>query len=130
MLGEKEIRIRFVESGEQRYPTCGDYQDMSEYHLFTITKQDNWRKNLLIFLHEFIEYSLCEDREIPEQMITDYDLEWNRRLEAGEVLADEPGNEPDNNIYKNEHRIAENFERLFAEYLGVDWFEYDKNLII
>ena len=134
MTGNKRIIIDFVESQEQRYPTCGDYFEHEDHYHFKITKQNDPRKNLLILFHEMIEYTLCTDRDITEQEITDFDIAWNKKAEevddwVSAGIADEPGNQPGCPYY-NEHRIAENFERQLAEYLGIDWFEYDRNLII
>lgn len=134
MTGDKEINIRFIDGKDQRYPTCGDYWETPYSYEFRITRQDNPDKNLLILLHEMIEYALCAKRGITEEVITNFDLEWNKKAESStdwyaDDIADEPGNEP-SAPYVKEHRIAENFERLFAEYMQIDWFEYNRNLIL
>lgn len=134
MTGDKEINIKFIDSKEQRYSTCGDYWETPTSYEFRITKQDNPDKNLLILVHEMIEYILCTKKGITEQVITDFDLEWNKKADISndwykDGIADEPGNEPTAPYYK-EHRTAENFERLLAEYMDIDWFSYDRNLIL
>lgn len=131
MTGNKDINIKFIDSKDQRYSTCGDYWETSDSYEFRITKQDNPKKNLLILLHEMIEYALCTDRGITEQEIMDFDLAWNGDQKDGLLRdqSDEPGNHymaP----YRNEHRIAENYERQLASHLNIDWAEYDRNLIL
>ncbi len=126
MKGDKEINIKFIDGDEQRYKTCGDYWETETSIEIRITKQVEDKRNLLVMLHEIVEYALCSNRNIKEEDITKYDLEWEDRLEP---KADEPGNESDC-IYKVEHRISENFERQFAEYLNIDWFDYENNLKI
>ena len=134
MRGDKKIIIEFIPGEQQRYPTAGDYYDTPEAVIFKITKQDIPEKNLLILIHEMVEYALCTRRGISEHDITEFDIEWNKKAEASkdwyaDGIADEPGNEP-SAPYVKEHRIAENFERLLAEYMGIDWISYDRNLII
>jgi len=119
----KPIEVSFVEGSEQRYPTCGDYWEDDNKIYFRITKQVSEDAEVLVLLHEFIEYFLTRKRVILEQDITNYDMEWEERL----TEADEPGNEEDC-IYKKEHRFSENIERQMAHELEVDWFEYEKNL--
>lgn len=125
MRGDKRIIIDFVDSKDQRYPTCGDYYEKDGVYHITVTKQIDHRYNLLIMLHEMIEWTLTEMAGIREEDISDFDIEWNREPRE----EDEPGNNRYAPYYR-EHRIAENFERLFADYLQVDFLEYEKLLII
>ncbi len=130
MTGNKKITIEFINSEEQLYPTCGNYFETENEYKFFITKQDDPKKNLLILFHEMVEYALCTDRGISEKEITDFDLEWNKKLESRDTtLEDEPGNEKLAPYYK-EHRFSENIERLMALALNIDWADYEKNLII
>lgn len=125
----KKIIIETIESQDQRYPTCGDYWEEEDAIHFRITKQEKEEYEILIFVHEFIEFMLTRDRGIHEGDITKYDIQWNKEFEEGHDKSDEPGNEHDC-IYKKEHRFAENIERALAHEMGIDWFEYDKKLII
>jgi len=129
MTGNKRIIIDFVESEDQRYPTCGDYIEYPDHYHITVTKQVDTDRSLLIAFHEMVEYFLCTRRGIQENSITEYDIEWNKQLEQGRELQDEPGNEP-GCIYAKEHRFAENIERQIALEAGIDWLDYDSKLII
>ena len=128
MDGSKNIRIEFLEPHQMRYRTVGDYFETDTEIVFQIVKQNDPRKNLLIALHEYIEYTLCTDRDITEQEIMEFDLQWEKNHPTGLDDGIEPGDDP-KAPYRNEHRIAENFERQLAEYLGIIWKEYEDNLI-
>lgn len=126
MRGDKDINIKFVEPDGQRYKTCGDYWETDNTIEIRITKQIESKRNLLILLHEMIEYILTEDAGIKEQDIMNFDLEWEKLAEPKE---DEPGNNKWAPYY-NQHRIAENFERQLATLLQIDWFDYEEKLIL
>lgn len=125
MTGNKKINIRFIDGGEQRYPTCGDYWETEDSYEFRITKQISDDRSILILLHEMIEYFLCTKRGISESDITKFDLDW----ENGPKLEEEPGNSPLAPYY-NEHRFSENIERQVALAADIDWFDYENNLVI
>lgn len=134
MTGNKRINIEFIDGKDQRYPTCGDYWETDNSYEFRITKQDNSDKNILILIHEIVEYFLCTKKGISEKVITDFDLLWNQC--AGTNKADEPGNEGGKfelvgkAPYYKEHRFAENIERQIALEMDIDWSEYSDNLTI
>src|ERR1035437_10343150 len=112
----KEINIRFIDIKDQRYSTCGDYWETDTSYEYRITDQGDNRKNMLILLHEMIEYTLCMDKGITEQSISAFDIMW----EGEEYHAtDEPGYDL-RAPYRHQHIFAENIERLMAQELGVD----------
>lgn len=130
MTGDKDINIKFIDGKDQRYPTCGDYWETETSYEFRITKQTHTDKNILIVLHEMIEFFVCGYRDIAEQEITNFDLMW----EQGPKLEDEPGNCKELNgiinPYYREHRFSENIERQVALEIDIDWQEYSDNLIL
>ena len=128
MKGDKNIRVEFIESKDQRYQTCGNYWETDTEIVFQISKQDKPQKNLLILLHEFVEFAICTDRGISEQSITDFDLQWEKDNPTGIDDGFEPGNSSEAPYYQ-EHHIAEAFERMFAGFMNIDWEDYNKNLI-
>ena len=130
MKGDKDINIKFIDSKDQRYPTCGDYWETDTSYEFRITKQVRDERNILILLHEIVEYYLCTRRGISEQEITEFDLKW----EQGPKVEEEPGNckELDTltNPYYWEHRFSENIERMVALEADIDWEDYERKLVI
>lgn len=119
--------IEILEPGEMRYPTCGDYfEDDNGVTHIQICDQGDWKKNLLITVHEMVEEALTRDRGITEKAISDFDFDFEDNRQENDLS--EPGDHP-NAPYRREHRFSENIERQLAYELGVDWLEYDKNLI-
>jgi len=119
----KDINIKVIP--KMRYPTCGDYWETDDSLEIRVLKQDCDDYEILVAIHELIEFYLTRKRGIPESTIMDYDLAWENRDDK----VDEPGNQ-DDCPYKKEHRFSENVERLLAEELGVNWFKYEKDLKI
>jgi hypothetical protein len=112
---------------KMRYPTCGDYYKLEDnLTKIEIKKQLNEDYEFLIMVHELIEEYITRKRGITEQSITNFDLAWE---ELSEPKEDEPGNNKWAPYYK-EHRFSENIERLICAELGIDWFKYEKDLIV
>jgi hypothetical protein len=124
----KRIVIETIPADQQRYSTCGDYWEADDEIHFRITQQPDEKWEMAVLVHEVIEYFLCRQRAILEPEITDYDLQWEQRYKRGENKAEEPGDELDAPYHK-EHEFAKSIERQFADEIGIDWEQYDKNLI-
>lgn len=120
--------IKSVYKESQRYPTLGDYSVEDGVRTFSITKTGNDLWDDLIFIHEFIEEVLTRNKGIEESQILEYDLEFERRLENGDLVeSEEPGDQSDS-PYKEQHNIAEIVERMMLNHLGISFHEYDKSL--
>lgn len=118
------IRIESIPHDQQRYPTVGDYWDEKGVDQVRVSQMPDWRYEALVVVHELVEMFLTRHRDIPEERITEFDVDFEEsRLKN--LVAGEPGDHP-NAPYRNEHFFATNLERLFAAELGVDWFEYDR----
>ena len=130
-LGNTFAIGRIIRSEFQEYSTCGNYQETDDGLLVIfITEQINQDYVNLIFFHEMIEWWLCKIRKISEESISNFDIEWNRRLSTGEKgLKDEPGNEL-NAPYHREHMFATKMEKQLCEQMGLNWKEYETNLMI
>ena len=86
---------------------------------------DNEWYERLVFLHEFVEETLCRKRGIQNADIDAFDVAFEAaRLPDNE---EEPGHQV-NAPYHHEHVFAEKLERLMAEELGIDWDTYDKTV--
>lgn len=83
-------------------------------------------KEFLVALHEQIEYFLCRMRGIKEEDITNFDLEYEARREAGD-LTSEPGDDP-LAPYNKEHVFATSIEKIVCKELGINWEEYEKTV--
>lgn len=111
-----ELELKTIPHTKQRYDTCGDYTQSPDGKIhFRVSELANWRKEACVFIHEFVEKMLCRSAGISDKEIDDFDI--------GYKGDSEPGNDafaP----YHNQHVIAEQFERLLASQLGIDWNEY------
>lgn len=128
MTGEKDILIQFIDGIKQKYNTCGDYWTETDKLVIKISKQNLPKKNLLILIHEMIEWILCTDKGITDQEITDFDLQWEKDNPTGIENGLEPGADINAPYYK-QHFQAEIIERQLAALLNIDWQEYEQNLI-
>lgn len=124
----KNIISCSVSPESQRYPTCGDYWEDEHSLQFRITKQPISKWEAAVFLHEFVEFMLSKDRGITEQEITDFDLKWETMNKRGLNREEEPGDEVEAPYHK-EHEFAKKLEKMFADELGINWEEYNENLI-
>lgn len=109
-----------------RYPTAGDYYHQNGINKIEIFEQDNDDYNFLIGLHEYFEEYATRKRGITEKSITEFDLNYERNRKEGD-FSSEPGNDP-SAPYHECHLVATKIEKIAAEFLGVDWNDYDKNI--
>lgn len=122
-----KVTIETIAHDKQRYETCGDYyQYPNKEWIIRVSKTGDDRYDFLIALHEFIELYLTQFKNITEESIMNFDLEFERRREIGEV-----DGEPGFNScapYRKQHTIATAIEMMLAAELDVDWNEYDKKI--
>jgi len=108
--------VRVVDHQSQRYATAGDYfVDFKGLH-FRVSDLGDWRMEGLVLLHELVEYLLVRAAglEIAEIDAFDMSLE-GQDVEPGELVSAP---------YHRQHLVAEGFERLLCDRLGIDWNEY------
>jgi hypothetical protein len=112
----KNLVIKTIPIGLQRYPTFGDYKQLSkDAWQISISNSGDWRMNMLCALHEFVELALTQNRGIPEPVIANFDKTHPDSDEPGE-LTSAP--------YHKEHVFAETMERMFAFEMGINWQIY------
>jgi hypothetical protein len=117
------INIEVIPHEQQRYPTVGDYWIEDGVQQVRVSHLPDWRYEILVALHEIVELAITRHRGIPEGIISEFDVEFERFRESGR-RSGEPGDHPDS-PYRKEHFFATNLERLLAGELDVDWFEYE-----
>lgn len=114
-----KIVIDVIPHKKQRYPSVGDYYKKNgELHI-RISKM-NSKHELLVLVHEIIEWFLTDQKGISIKSIDDFDILY----EQTKTDNSEPGNHP-NAPYYDEHQYATHIEKLLAEKLGVNWLKYD-----
>jgi Ni,Fe-hydrogenase III component G len=113
-----KIAIQTIPHGQQYYDTVGDWFDGPDgWQMIRVSELGNPDMEFLIALHEFLENYLARKREITPKMVDEFDINFK-----GEG---EPGDDP-KCPYFPDHQAATKFEREMADYLGVDWDEYEK----
>lgn len=120
-----KINIEAIPHHEQRYPTVGDYWlDENGVEQVRVSAMPDWRYEVLIAMHELLEWVITKHRNIAEEAISDFDIRFENSRNEGLAIG-EPGDHP-HAPYRKEHFFATNIERLLAAELDVDWHEYDR----
>ena len=118
-----KINLETIPHDQQRYPTVGDYWEEADSVQVRVSGLKDWRYEILVSVHELVEWALTKQRGISEADITEFDIAFESSREQRLVIG-EPGDSPQA-PYRKEHFFATNLERLFAAELGVDWHEYE-----
>lgn len=119
------MRIEFqtIQHSKQRYNTVGDYwQDGYGRWQFRVSEMQNWKYEILVFIHELVEWALVLAAGISVHEIDEFDKQFEAKRSEGNV--DEPGDDP-SAPYHVQHCIATGVERIVAGILGVSWKQYD-----
>lgn len=124
--------IKTIPHSEQRYDTCGDYFEEAGAAHFRISDMGNAWYEILVAVHEIVEYALCKRWQVSMDAIDDFDREYEAARQI-RMAADcgcmptetsEPGDD-EHAPYYRAHRIATKIERALAMAFGIDWNEYD-----
>lgn len=123
------VKIKIIPHKDQRYPTCGDwFFDKKGNLTICVSKLSDWRREMLIAIHELTEVLLCKDRKISQAAVDRFDKQFEKdRLKGKHGDDDEPGDDP-KAPYRKEHFFATNIEALLAGELKVDWASYEDEL--
>jgi len=121
-----KIQLRTIPHSEQRYETCGDWENLPEGSLrISVSDMGNDDYAFLVAIHELVEVWLCNKRGITDEAVSAFDIEYEKNRPEGDES--EPGNHPDA-PYRKEHFFATNIERMIALELGVDWKLYSERV--
>jgi hypothetical protein len=112
--------IQVIPHDLQEYNTMGNWREFpaskkalvnGPLMLIEVDDLGDWRKELVVAIHEMVEAALCKHRGIPESVVSDFD--------KSHLDSPQPGDEPDA-PYRREHEFATDIERLIARELDVD----------
>jgi hypothetical protein len=124
------IEFKVIPHKRQRYNTVGDYFKKQGRWLFRVSKMEDQRFPILVFLHEIIEFFMCRMLGISVEDIDQFDLAYEeaRQMKVGDAPCGckfyvEPGDDP-HAPYHQPHQIATHCERLICEGLGIKWEQY------
>jgi len=112
------ISIETIPHGQQRYETCGDWWIAPDAKWqIRVSKMNNWKYEMLVAIHELVEMALCYVKDIPADVIDEFDIHYE-----GDQI--EPGDDP-GAPYHMQHYVATGVERIMAALLGVKWADYE-----
>ena len=120
-----KITIDTISHNNQRYNTVGDWLYDEKGISVLVSETNNNDYNFLVALHELIEAYLCKKRGIKEEVVTEFDIEYEKRCRPEDKNG--PG-DAWNAPYGNEHKFAGLIEMMMAYELRVDWEKYEESL--
>jgi len=121
-----KILIETIPHDQQRYPTVGDwYTDAQGTLHIKVSQLSDWRREVLIAVHELVEVMLCKHDGVTQEQVDKFDTDYEAARQPGDES--EPGDHP-SAPYVNQHCFATGVERLLAERLGVKWAPYEAEL--
>lgn len=121
-----DMVIITVPASKQR-PFCnpGDYfWNKNGQLIIKVTEMNNWKYSQLVALHELVETQLIIDHGINRNLVDSFDFNW-KYVEGSGI--EEPGDDP-KCPYHKEHLTALQIEHIFANSLGVNWDNYNKQI--
>lgn len=128
LVDTRSLLIRFIDHIDQRYETCGDWEVGAEgYHKISVSRVQPLKYSYLVAVHELIEMLLCMERGIPQYIVDDWDIAFEKkRLRFPRKMKDaEPGDNPAAPYFK-EHQFASKIEKMLAKELKINWREYEE----
>ena len=121
-----KIVIETIPYSEMKYPTCGDYWESPDgTWQIRVADLGNWKREVAIALHELWEKALCKSLLIRDEVITNFDIEFEKKRVEGNL--DEPGDDP-KSPYNRQHCSATGIERLFISSVGENWKDYEQQI--
>lgn len=117
-----KIIIETIPHEAHRYTTVGDwYYDSDGVLHIKVSKLSDWRREMLIAVHELVEVLTCKNDGVTQEMVDKFDMDFEANRKEGNE--DEPGDDP-SAPYVNQHCLATGIERILAQQWGVKWNEY------
>ena len=121
------INLKIIPHNEQRYPTVGDWwTDDNDIWQIRVSKLSDWRYEFLVFFHEVLEMAYCKWNNISQSDVDLFDIEYENNRKEGDIS--EPGDNKNAPYYLG-HQIANICEKIAAQFLGVNWQEYDNEVV-
>lgn len=114
------VNMEVIPHGTQRYDTAGDWWfDEAGNLQIRVSSMDNWRSEMLVALHEFVEVVLCKNDGVTQQQVDDFD--------TNHLSSPEPGDEVDA-PYRDQHCFAMAVERMVCAAMKLPWTEHDSTV--
>lgn len=111
------VLIRTIPHDQQRYETVGDWTfDGAGNLTILVSNTGDWRSDMLVALHEFVEVLICKNDGVTQQQVDDFDKANLQSNDPGD-LAGAP--------YGQQHCFAMAVERMVCAAMNLPWTEHD-----
>jgi hypothetical protein len=135
------LKFEVIAHNRQRYETVGDWYKSKGVWWFKVSRMKDKRYVWLVFIHEFIEWAVCQVTGVKQREVDRFDREyeearpsgggWDARFSSqfeecapcGCKFQEEAGDDI-HAPYHEAHTVASQCERLIAKALNVDWVDY------
>jgi hypothetical protein len=123
----KPVNFKTIPHANHRYPTFGDYWETEDAIEVRVSEVPDVFVAACL-LHELTELLLLKHAGISLAVTDEFDIMFEQERENGKHSETaEPGDDP-RCPYINEHRVAENIERIFLQAAGVPWSIYESEV--
>lgn len=128
-----KLTIESIPHNQQRYETCGDWQELQPPFVaegdvgiaVTVSELGDWRMDACVGIHEAVEALMCKYAGVIQEQVDAFDMEYEKNRKDGDES--EPGDSANAPYYK-QHQIATGIERILAAELGIDWNAYEQKI--
>ena len=119
-----KIIIKTIDPANQRFGECGDWFYDADDDTLTIfvSKMPDWKSELAVAIHEFVEACMCLDRDIDQTDIDYFDKNFYKNHDEGEA-----GDNKDA-PYFDQHKSATFVEQEVCSQLKLSWEIHSKNI--
>lgn len=119
------INIRVIPESEMRPEVSGAdwFWDQDGNLQVRVSPMSDWRREILLALHETVEAIMCMHNGVSQQAVDAYDKAYYETHECDKDAGDE-ADAP----YVHEHCLATAIERILCAELDVNWASYDREL--
>lgn len=118
-----------VPMSEIRCQQVGDWTYGDDVIDVKSAKLSDWRYELLVQVHELVGAALCKHWGITDEEVTAFDELFEQERAAGLHTAEQENGDDVRAVYHREHMMATLVERLLAMELGVQWEEYEAEIL-
>lgn len=118
-----KIIIKCIDPENQRFGECGDFfydADADELTIF-VNKMEDWKSEVAVACHEFIEACMCLDKGIDQTDIDFFDKKFYKEHDEGQAGDDKDA------PYFVQHAAATFVEQEVCSQLGLPWKTHEQN---
>jgi len=129
-----KINIRTKPIKKFRVEDVGDYywiiSPVPEENVLKIVvaEMENQDYEFLVALHELIESYLLLKKGVSFEEVGKYDMKFLQEQKEGKRPKNANAGDQKDCPYRKEHAFATKIEKILANYLKVDWKQYEKYL--